>query len=111
MIIAVVNYLDYEAEAFPQHSTHRDPALHKRVAFDYEQEVRLLRSVDGDFRNAVQSEKFCLSLCWEMQWPTIDEVVDQIVVHPRLGERYFRIVQSAVGRIRLCLPTRCSVLD
>ena len=104
--IAVVNYIDYETEAFAQHSTYRDPAIHKRVAFDYEQEVRLLRCVDDDFRNAGQNEKFSAPLYWEMQWPTIDGIIDQIVVHPRLGERYFRIVQSAVGRVSSVLANK-----
>jgi hypothetical protein len=104
--IHAVHYLNYETEGFAEHSHDSHPAFHKRIAFEHEKEVRLVRWTQDDFGKAGRDRAFTAGDFWNMQWPNIEDVIDQIVVHPRLGASYLQIVRSAVERFSPTLAAK-----
>lgn len=55
-----------------------------------------MRWTQDDFSKAGQDPKFSAPLFWEMQWPNMEDVIEQIAVHPRLGDGYLQVVKRAV---------------
>jgi Protein of unknown function (DUF2971) len=104
-IISPVKYIDYSAESFGRHVHDYDPALHKRVAFKHEQEVRVLRVRKDDFTQAENDETFTTADHLEIDWDP-EFVIDQIVVGPQCPEDYVNIFKEAIDRLSPLLASR-----
>ncbi len=104
-IVSLVKYIDYSTEPFQRHVHDYDPALHKRVAFKHEQEVRVLRVQQDDFIHAENDETFTAADHFEIDWDP-EFVVDQIVVGPQCPEDYVNIFKEAIDRLSPLLASR-----
>lgn len=94
MVVSPIAYIDYEKE-FTRHQNTWDPALHKRTAFAYEQEVRVLRFDEKNYQRACEDEEYCPKTWYEVPWNP-DEVVDKIVLNPRCDDAYRDLVIAAL---------------
>jgi hypothetical protein len=106
VVMGVVQYIDYEIDPLAHHFHDYDPAFHKRIAFEHEKELRLVRWTQDAFGKAGRDPTFTAGDFWKMQWPTIEDVIESIVVHPRLGDDYLQIVKSAVERVSRTLAAK-----
>ena len=79
--VSLVEYLDYETARLAVHRASYHSAIHKRRAFAYEQEVRVLRSREKDFNRADKEPIFRLSNDLPIPWEP-ESVIESIVVSP-----------------------------
>ncbi len=118
--MAPVRYLDYQNDGFPQ-DNYIYPFFHKRKAFAYESEVRIVRvatdqlddgSMPASFSNPptdaqrqqhqeelqrkalLRAER---GMVIPIQWDVINTIRD-IVVHPNAPDWYFTVVREAVSK-------------
>jgi hypothetical protein len=93
ILVGKVRYIDYKTEtAFNQDLDH---VMHKRLGFDFEQEVRVLRTDDEYYRklcNQTASEK--LPCCIPIPW-NLAEVIEHILISPYADEWYVDAVRAA----------------
>ena len=92
VVVFPIVYIDYLDGAFMQHEHPRDPALHKRIAFKHEQEVRVLQFHEDLYRRACADKDFCPQNRYEtVPWKP-DEVVEKIVLNPRCDDKFGEFV-------------------
>jgi len=96
-LVSKVEYINYKTEPFKQHVYPYHPALHKRKAFQHEQEVRVLRFRPEDFDQAGQDEKFSAEDHIEIDWDP-EDVIDRILVGPQCPVEYVGLFQDTVAR-------------
>lgn len=97
-VVSAIAYIDYNTERFVRHREAYDPALHKRKAFEHEQEVRVLRFSQVDFDRAGTDESHSAPERVDIAW-NADAVIDRIVPNPRATDGYVEEVTRAVERV------------
>jgi hypothetical protein len=101
LYIGCVRYIDYEFQGFPEGNIFY-PAMHKRISFAHEQEVRLIKLRTPD--NWGFPNEFCppgISIDWPLE-PTIDG----IYVTPYAPEYFYDVVCAIVRSIAPNLKDR-----
>lgn len=96
--VSTVHYFNYKTGRMFRHAHNWDPALHKRIAFKHEQEVRLLRYDPDDWNRAVADPAYTAGAHVELPWDAAS-VIEHIVVHPQSPLAYCDTVRSAVARL------------
>jgi hypothetical protein len=109
--VSLIEYRDYRTEGFKRHQHRYDPALHKRLAFSHESEVRILRCVAGDFEQAAGNEKFDAGASFELPGWDLETVADEIIVNPLCASEYLSTVVATIGRISKPLADRVRASD
>lgn len=104
-MVSMVHYIDYKSEGLGRHQYDYDPALHKRKAFQHEQEVRVLRIKQEDFVRAGQDEHFSCDEHVEIVWQP-EAVIDEIVLSPLSPKAYGDVFKGAIERISPLLAAR-----
>ena len=97
--VSLIEYRDYRTQEFKRQQFRYDPALHKRVAFLHENEVRILRCVAADFEQAARDDKYNAGAAFELPDWDLESVVDEIIVNPLCPNEYVNTVSATVGRI------------
>lgn len=97
-MVSRVEYIDYKNGGFKRHKHDYDPALHKRKAFEHEQEVTVLRAKRQDFIRAGQDESFSCDEHVEMAWDP-EAVIEEIVVSPLNHKVYVDVIKDAIERL------------
>src|SRR6266480_5094770 len=108
--VSVVQYFDYKTGRFLRHTHNWDPAFHKRIAFKHEQEVRVLRHDDADWRKASEDEAFRLPAGYELEWDPVS-VIDEIIVNPQSAQAYCDTVRRAVAGVASALADKVKRSD
>jgi hypothetical protein len=93
-----VSYRDYLREDFERYAHDYDPALHKRIAFKHEQEVRALHCRREDFIRATGETGFSAEQVELPDW-NLETIAYEIVVNPLCAQTYIDTVKVAVGRV------------
>jgi hypothetical protein len=91
--IGRVSYLDYD-NAVMQHGNTFYPYMHKRIAFEHESEVRILRA--GDWASVIMNRSVVLPVGVELPWDPAEHV-ERIVVSP-YAMRWFHDVVRNITR-------------
>jgi len=86
--IGCVNYIDYETQSIPDANIFA-PAMHKRVAFAYEQEVRLVTSPFELYDTPPSARPAAIPISWEC-----DIYVQKVHVSPYAPEYFYEAVRS-----------------
>ena len=91
--LAKISYLDYGSDIIPGHDW-LSPIMHKRKAFEHEQEVRLIRWKMADTVKLRESSPgFEPPSGFNMHWD-IERTIDSIVVRPYAPEWYLNVVKD-----------------
>jgi hypothetical protein len=93
-----VSYRDYLRENFERYEQEYDPALHKRIAFRHEQEVRVLHCRREEFIKATGDPGF-YSVPVELPNWVLETIIDGIIVNPFCSTSYLGVVQAAVRHV------------
>lgn len=101
--IGLVNYLDYEKDAFDNWNIF-NAAMHKRKAFEHEKEVRIIKS-ESKFWGT--QSKPCLIEGIEIQ-THLFENIESIYVNPYAPEWFFHTVKKLIDRLDLHLEMKWS---
>ncbi len=110
-VVSRVAYIDYKTDQFVRHSQDGyDPALHKRKAFEHEDEVRVLRFSSDDFQRAGTEESYSAPEYVEIEWDP-ETVVEKIVVNPRCANGYLKLVTVAVKTLSPILAEKVQRSD
>ena len=96
-VVSPVAYIDYRTEVFVRHQFDYDSALHKRKAFEHEQEVRVLRFSKDDFDIATRDPLHASPEHVCVEWNP-EAVVDRVVLSPRCPDWYFDAVTRAIQK-------------
>jgi hypothetical protein len=104
-MVSRVKYIDYRRGELARHKYDYDPALHKRMAYKHEQEVRVLRARKEDFIRAGAFPNFSADEHVEIAWDP-EAVVEEIVLSPTSPETYFEVFKNAIDRISPTLGAR-----
>jgi len=96
-IVSRVEYIDYRKGALARHKYDYDPALHKRIAYRHEQEVRVLRARQEDFIRAGQFPQFSADEHVAIDWEP-EAIIEAIVLSPLSPEAYFEVFKDAIKR-------------
>lgn len=96
--IGMVTYLDYESEGFPLNNAFY-PVMHKRISFQHEQEVRLVKSLPEYWKLQedglqIGDSPAGVSIDWSPE-----ATIDSIYVNPYAPEFYHDVVRTIVRRI------------
>ena len=94
-VVSAISYIDYKTDRFARHRDPYDPALHKRKAFEHEQEIRVLRFDPEDFTRAGTDESYSAPEYVYIAWNP-EAVIEKIVVNPRCAAGYFEEVTRAI---------------
>lgn len=101
----VVRYLNYGSELLPD-TNWLQPIMHKRRAFAYEQEVRIVRWLQADTDAQMSSDDPPKPPAGvEMQWATAS-VLEKIVISPYAAEWYLDVVRRVVQAFSESLSER-----
>lgn len=109
-VVSPIAYVDYKTDSFVRHQYDYDPALHKRKAFEHEQEVRVLRFRAEDFQLAGENESHNAPEYIEIEWDP-ETVVEKIVVNPRCAAGYRNLVTAAVKTLSPTLAKKVQLSD
>ena len=101
-VVSEVAYIDYKARNFLRYEHEYDPALHKRNAFLHEQEVRVLRFSEDDFKRAGADEAHRAPDHVYIDWDP-EMVVDRIVLNPRCADWSLEMVTGAIEKLSATL--------
>jgi hypothetical protein len=100
MYVGLVKYIDYDRESFPSINVYL-PAMHKRIAFEHEREIRLFSSPfklhepnHGPAPNAV-------FLPWDN-----DLHIERVFVDPYAPEYFYDAVETVIENLAPYLKTR-----
>lgn len=104
-VVSPIAYINYKTGSFVRHEHDYDPALHKRKAFEHEQEVRVLRFRTEDFKRAFEDDSYSAPERVEIDWDP-ETVVERIVVNPRCPDWYLEEVRAAVNRRSVTLANK-----
>lgn len=91
--IGCVKYIDYDSEWFPEANMYA-PAMHKRIAFAHEREVRLVSSPSRLRLLAEADIPTSLTIPWNCE-----ALVEQVHVSPYAPEYFYEAVQSVIRSI------------
>jgi len=98
--IGCVTYVDYRSHNFPDANLFY-PAMHKRIAFAHEHEVRMMISMSTHFSSAQKDIPRSTTLGWDPE-----NLVETIYVNPYAPDYYFEAVQSIIQSIAATLTQR-----
>ena len=101
-VVSEVAYIDYKARNFLRYEHEYDPALHKRNAFLHEQEARVLRFSEDDFKRAGADEAHRAPDHVYIDWDP-EMVVDRIVLNPRCADWSLEMVTGAIEKLSATL--------
>ena len=97
--IELVTYKDYETEGYPivrldpewpPEYVDLSPFMHKRMAFEHEREVRVIKKVDATANDNCAAG---IRLEWDLE-----KIVDAIYVNPYAGDGYLEVVEAVVEK-------------
>ena len=97
-VVSAIAYIDYKTDRFVRHREPYDPALHKRKAFEHEQEVRVLRFSPVDFERAGTDESHSAPERVTIAW-NADAVIEKVVPNPRAAAGYLEAVTRAIESV------------
>ena len=109
-VVSAIAYIDYKTDRFVRHREPYDPALHKRKAFEHEQEVRVLRFSLADFERAGTDKSHSAPERVNIAWNT-DAVIEKIVPNPRGAAGYFEEVARAIENVSSSLARTVQASD
>ncbi len=88
--IGMIRYLDFKTEGYPFLRNMLDLAMHKRVEFSYETEVRIVKCLGAEWDRAKPAPSHV-----ECPW-SCSTVAESIYVHPEADQYYDEAVQAVV---------------
>jgi hypothetical protein len=100
--IGRVSYLDYDNAVMQPGNTFY-PYMHKRVAFEHEAEVRILKS--GDWPAVILDRKAVLPLAVELPWDPAEHV-ESVVVSPYAMRWFHEVVRDVTQALAPPLAAR-----
>lgn len=91
-IIGKVEYINYNTDSFELWSP-ATPFMHKREAFDFESEVRIITVYIPEDEKFISTfpEKMLIKI-------PIEQLIDKIVIHPYSSEHYIDFIKSTIGK-------------
>lgn len=92
MYIGAIKYIDYESEWFPTGNIFY-PVMHKRKAFEYEKEIRLVKTSPDLWQMKENELPFGIHCEWD-----INKVVENIYVNPYAQNWYYEIVKNIINK-------------
>lgn len=93
LFIGKITYVDYETEEFPNGNTFY-PIMHKRKAFQFENEIRLVKS---EYRKYFQTNSEVPPAGIYHPF-NVQEYIDNIYVNPYAQEWYFKVVEDLIRK-------------
>jgi hypothetical protein len=96
-MVSTVEYIDYKKGEFARHKYDYDPALHKRIAYKHEQEVRVLRAKKEDFIRAGQFPGSRADEHIAIDWEP-EAIIEAIALSPLSPKVYFEVFKDAIKR-------------
>ena len=109
-VVSSIAYIDYQTETFVRHQFDYDPALHKRKAFEHEQEVRVLRFSKDDFDVAARDPLHESPERVDVEWNP-EAVVEKVVLSPRCPAWFFDAVTRAMQKLSMTIAERVQPSD
>jgi hypothetical protein len=103
LYIGLIKYIDYETEWFPSGNIFY-PIMHKRKAFQYEKEIRLVKPVSNWFENTDEppSGVYC---DWDME-----TYAENIYVNPYSQNWYYEIIKDVVAKYSCKIDIKWSTI-
>ena len=93
LYVGKVTYLDYEKQWFPPGNIYY-PVMHKRVSFEHEREVRLVKTLSEYMMQGSPEGPPGISVPFHFA-----DAIEAIYVNPYAPEYYFQAVRSVVRRM------------
>ena len=109
-VVSSVAYIDYRTEAFVRYQFDYDPALHKRKAFEHEQEVRVLRFSKDDFDIAAVDPLHASPEHVDVEWNP-EAVVDRVVLSPRCPDWFLDAVTREIQKWSMTIGEKVQPSD
>lgn len=92
LYVGPVKYVDYETEMFPDDNTFY-PIMHKRKAFEFEKEVRLVKTIFQNWKDKPYEPPVGIHTPWNIQ-----EFCDRIYVNPYAKDWYHDLVYDILKK-------------
>jgi hypothetical protein len=92
LFIGYVNYIDYENEWFPAENLFY-PVMHKRKAFQYEKEIRLVKTDSKFLEEDTEIPPLGISCPWD-----IDKYAENIYVNPYSQNWYYEVIKDILEK-------------
>lgn len=116
--IGLIRYINYETESFPPLQGNfyapnfAHPFMHKRIAFEHEREVRVIKIdysiwsqiISADL-NQLQQINTPLGISHKVN---VEELVQKIYIHPLAPTWYFDVVQAVISKYSLNVEVKWS---
>jgi len=93
LYIGQITYVDYENEYFPSGNSFY-PVMHKRKAFQYEKEVRIVKSESLKY-HSIHSEEPPAGIYCPFN---IEEFIENIYVNPYSQSWYFEVIKDLIEK-------------
>ncbi|HRG18684.1 MAG TPA: hypothetical protein PLP39_06310 [Flavobacterium lutivivi] len=106
--LSEIKYIDFEKDRIPVNNLNY-PIIHKQLAYNYEEELRLIHQVK--FENGFHYD-------WEKEENSngknisvdIDLLIDEIIISPYASEWFYKIVENLINTYKLNKPIKYSKL-
>lgn len=103
LYIGLITYLDYETDSFNR-GNNLSPAMHKRLAFEHEKEIRIVRPT----LNYMNDHNMPLPEAGIKIQTSLLENIENIYVNPYADEWYFQTINNLFNKLKLSLPIKWS---